>query len=347
MFIFRAGIDRPVMVDGIKLFDRANPAYRCRGEAGTFVTPIYNPVLGAGYEGFDTTPRENTTVAIIKPGVGFHRFQSGAWQPFPTPTYYSPEEMRGMIGSWTGAVQFQIKITRGNLFRELALGCNVPLDILTYLIKFRLPELLSRPIAFHLPARTTATGTLTLPNYSQIANIQIKLISSNVIIPFTRTNDTLATTAPNQLVYLSFTSTPKVSILDFTPHQISAVPEILVQPKSERNVRRSTMADWLETPAQNRITSVTYSADQPFEIGVVAENLLDARSICQQLICRIQSIGHLVSPADDRRYPIQVMTGVTNKPNLGALTNSAIASFDVCIPQYAIVNQSSQPKHPA
>ena len=347
MFTFRVGFDKPVAVSGLRLIDRIHPAYKCKLGSGTLTTPIYNPLLGLGYEGFDLTPRKNTTAALIKPGVGYYRWQLGSWLPSATPAYYSAEDMRNRIGTWVGAVQFQINVSGGNLFRELALGCNIQLDTLSYLIRFRLPELLTRSLVFHIPSKTTPTGTLTLPNYSQIENIQVRAIASNDLLSFTRNNNILTTPQPSQSVYLSFTAVPKVSILDINPHQISTLPEILVQPKSEKNIRRGIREDWLETSTQHRVESLTYAADQPFEIGVVAENLLDARFICQQLIYRIQSIGHLTSPADDRKYPLQVTSGVTNKPTLGALTNSAIASFDLKIPQYAIVNQSFQPKLPA
>lgn len=339
MFVFRAGFDTPAAVNRLKLIDRIHPAYKCPDGFGTLTTPVYNPLMGFSYEGFDVIPRADVTIAVIKPGVGFHRWQSGAWQPAANPVYYSVSEIRNQINKWVGAIQFQIKVVEGKIFREIALGCFIPLDILGYLIKFRLPELLSRPIAFHLPSKTTSTGTLTLPEYSQPSDIQIRAIGTNALINFTRNGNTLTTSVNSQPVYLSFTTTPKVSILDINLHQITTLPEILIQPKSETNIRGGIREDWLETSNGDLIESLTYAADQPLEIAAIAPTQIEARSICQQLIHRIQATGYLLSPADDRKYPLQVISGVSLKPTIGALSNSAIASFVVAIPQFSFIDR--------
>lgn len=347
MFVFRAGFDTPFDVSGLKLVDRIHPAYKCPENFGTLTTPAYNPLMGFNYEGFDVIPRADAAIALIKPGDGFYRWQSGSWQPTNTPAYYSVAEIRNQINKWTGAIQFQIKVLEGKIFREIALGCFIPLDILGYLLNFRLPEILSRPIAFYLPMKTSSTGTITLPDYSQIANLEVRAIGNNLPTPFTRNGNILSTGLNSQPVYLSFSTIPKVSILDINPHQITTLPEILVQPKSERNIRGGIREDWLETSNGDLVQSLIYAADQPIEIAVIAKTQIEARNICQQLIYRIQSAGYVFSPADDRKYPLQVVSGVSLKPTIGALSNSAIASFEVKIPQMSFANRSSLPRVPA
>lgn len=348
MFTYRAGIDTPFASDNIHL---VKDFYQVKKGVsfGTFFTPIYAPALSSSFEGFDIIPREsNILVSAIKPGQsGYFRFLNNSWAATPVPVYQSIATVRDGLNRWDyQSIQFRIRLNEGAIFRELALGYNVPIDIFSYLINFRLPAILSQSFSFAVTAKTDGTGKVSLPEgFSNITNPVIKALSpTRSIIPHTISGRVLTTTSLNTAVLLEFDCTPSVQVINTDLlHQISALPEVLIKVKQETNIKQGIREDHLEILGNREIVeSLDYSADQEIEIGVVARTNLESMAIARKLIGNIQSINKISSPADGLEYSLYVSGGIKEKPTINALSNSVMVSFNLKIFNYSVTSKNTR-----
>lgn len=348
MFTYTAGIDRPFANENITV-DKNTYRVKTGSTTGTFTTPIYAPALLASFEGFDIIPRqENITIAVIKPGTsGYFYLSSNSWLPTATPIYQGIATIRGGLRYWSNeSIQFVVKISGDATFRELALGYNVPVDIFSYLVNFRIPAIFSQPFEYAVTGKTDSTGKLNLPDgFSNIVNPVIRSLgASRDILPHTISGRTLVTTAFSQPVLLSFNCVPSVKVVNTDlVHQITALPEVMLKVKQETNIKKGIREDHLEIPNNKEIVeTLDYSADQEIEVAVIAKTDIDAMTIARILIGKIHAISKVSSPADSLEYSLYVTGGIKEKPVINALSNSVMVGFTLKIFNYSVTTKTTR-----
>jgi hypothetical protein len=346
MFTFRAGLDFPFTSTNITT---EKDYYKIKsGIVGTFITPIYAPTLLSSWSGFDIIPRqENITIATIKPGVSGYFYLDGSnWIPSSTsPVYQGIATVRSGLPYWTNeSIQFQVKLSGDAIFRELALGYNVPVDIFSYLVNFRIPAIFSQSFEYAITGKTDSTGKITLPeSFNNITNPLLKSLGTNrVVIPHTIAGRILTTSAISQPVLLSFNFIPHVTVVNTDlPFQISALPEVLLKVKQETNIKKPFREDHLEIAStQEIVETLDYAADQEIEVAVIAKTNIEAMAIARILISKIQSVNKISSPGDGLEYSLYVTGGIKEKPVISELSNSVMVGFSLKIFNYSVTSKS-------
>jgi hypothetical protein len=77
------------------------------------------------------------------------------------------------------------------------------------------------------------------------------------------------------------------------------------------NYRRMTTEDSIRLPnGQSRLWQTTYLYDQPVEVLVIASEMEDARAIANQLMQRVNSLGHINAPPSALEIPLHLTQGI-------------------------------------
>lgn len=354
MYTFRVGIDRPQ--DAINLV-QVHDYYKVKSgfSSGNFTTPAYNGVLNIGFEGFDVIPREDIdriSLATIKPGIAGYWHRAGnTWVATSTPVYQSIEVVRDGLPDWcNSSIQFNVKLTGSAAkFRELAIGYNVPVDVFSYLVNFRISSLLSTPFSYSVVTKSDGTGKVLLPStFSNITVTGLNIIGTGSAVVYTQSGQVLTTSILNQPMILTFDCTPSVFLIDTElVHQIGALPEVILEVKEESKVRKPFRADYLERQGDSGIIdSLVYVSDLNLAVSVVASSLVEARAIARILIANIQSTAKIFSPADGLEYGLYVNGGIQNKASVGALSNNVMVGFNLKIFNYSVTQKSYENLNP-
>lgn len=343
---------------------RALGGFFCWGLAedaqiGYLTTPECRARLSYNFQGFQVLPSEGwVSVAPIKPPNQPMRFHLGEWVVSIEPVFVSCETIRQTLPRWSGSVKFILKIEqipkRFNLsisiptslagstpfVSEVKLGFSVAIsDMVDYALSFALPDRLGKSVSLTRTANVGSDGiSLALP--PGIAKDKISNVS--FLIP----GQSLINGTVGVLVIVLTKSVPPgtrgVLLFSFTPtveaageiFQVSDVPSIALMSIEEQNRQYIVVPEWVKSANQKEFKwDAAYTFDQVVEVVAIAQELKDARTICDKLLAIVgdRETAFLEMHPWGKKIPISQAGGVDSGSKIRTLPGLNAQSFRIVL----------------
>ena len=299
-------------------------------DRGQILCPGVFPRLLERWEGFEILPSERgITVAIAgyEANDPYREFYQGEWVESPVPIYYTPDEMRSHICSWQGGARFLLSLDGRVDARvtEIKIGAYTVGNLLSYLMLFALPKLLSVPVTLMRQVKPSSDGLkVTVPpgfKPEKISNVKVltvpdhKTVRGSVIPSPGTSGITLEEPIPVQTAFLTFDYKPGISSYDSQEiEQITEIPSVSVRVAEAKNPRQVRGEDWVRVDTDNsKIWCAVFQQDIEIEIKAIGATLADTREIAEAIASKLGR-GFVALPAYGINVGIRILGYIKEFP---------------------------------
>jgi hypothetical protein len=263
-------------------------------------------------------PTVNTLIPTFKD------FIAGAWQTVSTPVYYSAQQARPLLLTWSGPLQVQLRLDRpastdpSPLLRVFRIGYHTFGDMVDYAFRFQLTKIL------RVLARITRTininGTSFAPpagfSPGSMGDTQLLMPRDGrriVVTPSTQL--TIPESLVNETGHLHFNYPLAIDPSSQILPQIDKIPIAIFRNVEVTNSRHLNAINRVRTDDTTVLESIfPLTWDVNAEVVIFADNLSDARLYAAKVAAKIKATGVIDSPAYGHQLGLHLMGTVRNGP---------------------------------
>ena len=342
-------------------------------QIGYLTTPECRARLSYNFQGFQVLPSEGwVSVAPIKPPNQPMRFHLGEWVVSTEPVFVSCETIRQTLPRWSGSLKFILRIERipkqfnlpvniatsqgshlsqrlvnvpstlvGTPFvSEVKLGFSVAIsDMVDYALSFALPDRLGKSVNLTRTANVGEDGiSLVLPPgiaKDKISNVSFlipgQFLINGIVGALSITLAKSVTPGTRGVLLFSFTPTVEAAGEIF---QVSDVPSIALMSIEEQNRQYIVVPEWVKSANQKEFKwDAAYTFDQVVEVVAIAQELKDARTICDKLLAIVgdRETAFLEMHPWGKKIPISQAGGVDSGSKIRTLPGLNAQSFRIVL----------------
>ena len=297
---------------------------------GTIKTKVFNARRLSSYLGFEIYPNEEgKSLSLVYDGKTWS-YQAGVWVEGGWST---PDQIRIGLPQWNSPLQFLIKLSRkpngtSPLIDEIRFGFHANGHVLSYVLNFCIPQLLSKPVTLH---RWVDLAT------DPVVGVNSARVSQRVIKDFGEKSD------------LSFKYILPVKVIDSADCPIDETPILLLHQEGTENERYMNEVDSIRFAPEQAMLSETYATcDHRVQGTVIAQSGSDyiqsgeALEIAEQLISVLNQ-GFVNAPAYGMTFGIFVYPRITSdSPGNIKLGLLPAASFEFLIKNIPMLSTSTE-----
>jgi len=316
---------------------------------GTLSLPLCNPQFATEWVGFevysDHPDNLGVSVALVTASGQPRRYNvtSETWEPSATVSFVTPSQLRSWLPKWPGntPLRLRLRLTATPGHRPevywVRLGWQCPLNFKSYWTQHALPEYLSQPCEMGAWGYVDASGVNAVcEGIRDLPRDRITGLRANgFVASISETGDLLlqSPATPEAPIFVRWEFRPPIAISISGMLQLEHVPVVVIQPtqtmprlpESLQGIRVADDdegawaidAEWLQIH------------DQRYEIQVIADREIEARSIASALMAHIRATRLAPVPAFGVDLVIQEIGQIYTVSSPPLQGNGAALAFQI------------------